>query len=47
MRRTLRTDPAGRLHGPQPEVEAFAREYGYPVVSVADIVRYRLLKEQS
>ena len=31
----------------RPEVEAFAREYGYPVVSVADIVRYRLLKEQS
>ena len=29
----------------RPEVEAFARENNYPVVSVADIVRYRLLKE--
>ena len=30
----------------RPEVEAFAREYGYPVVSVADIVRYGVLKEE-
>lgn len=31
----------------RPEVEAFARENNYPVVSVADIVRYRLLKEEA
>lgn len=31
----------------RPEVERFARENGYPVVSVADIIRYRQLRGAS